>query len=432
MYGSASYLPAMAQYPHFADDEDEYGLKKKPILRGPAITPAPQSQIRSTPASLPSAETDQRPVASRQGPPSIALPDRLSNPTPMDMSRKGVPLPSLPGETGGPHDWSDVEQDRYDKMQGFLRKQPGAGATDQVGRAEFEHMVGGLKRDKNGRIQPEYKRDWKTLGLNLLKGFLQGAAGNAQHPLAAGLGGLATAGITSAISPKAAREYDFETGKRPELEHEIQRQRQLQQTGYEDKKRDLDLRGEEANIEGTQARTAATRAGMKDSDMIRRKQEADIALVEARTQAMRTGKPTYREIENSDGSISTVQVFPDGSMMEIGKSGKAAMGERQITSREEIADKNRLSRENTTKATIQSREKMGQAGIQSREGIAAENRASREKVVSQNQRLGGGPLSGQAKKFSVSREAVAAYAREKGISPAEAEKQFRAKGFDIK
>ncbi len=428
--GLSSILPALGQISPYADEETMNNRKRaSAMLKGPAR--------KEMPAVLPPSGSDQRPIASpaMTGMPAVPAPAVEQVAPRLSMDRTGVPLPTFMGEIGGPREWSPMEQQRYDDTSAYVNKLPGAGATDEIGKAKFEHMMKGVKRDNMNRVMPGMEgMGWKGILGNALRGFAQAASANPNNPLGAGLGGAATAGILSGVSPTQGREYQFEQGEQPRLEREMQRRRQLEKEAYDDKMRDLNIQNAQVGIEGQEARTKATIAGMKDADLLRRKGEAEIGLIQARQKAIETGKPTYQEIEGNDGVIRTYQVFPDGSMAEVGRSGRAAMASQANTSREGIARDNRLSREGMNQANINSRERMGQATIQSREGIAAANRESRERTAaSQGNRLGGGgPLSNQAKKFSVSRAAVEAFAKEKGISPEEAAKRFQNKGYSIK
>ena len=89
----------------------------------------------------------------------------------MDLDRSGVPLPELRGETGGPRDWSPEEEQHYDQMSKYMKGLPGAQGRDPVSQAETDYMIGGMKRDDEGRLKPEFKRDWKQVLGNVLHGI---------------------------------------------------------------------------------------------------------------------------------------------------------------------------------------------------------------------------------------------------------------------
>jgi len=88
-------------------------------------------------------------------------------------------------------------------------------------------------------------------------GFLQGAASNPNDPLAAGIGGAATGGAVSAVSPRTGRAVQFEAIQRPRIEErlaseETQRKKQM---ATEDRARAI--RMDEARIGELQAQTKA-------------------------------------------------------------------------------------------------------------------------------------------------------------------------------
>ncbi len=421
--GLSSILPALGQMSPYADDDELMG-GKKPKLNGPKIN-------KALPTVLPTSKSDQRPVASpaMSGMPAVSAPAVEQVAPRLNMDRTGVALPTFPGEIGGPREWSPMEQQRYDDTSGFVNKLPGAGATDRLGKAKFDAMMEGVKRDNMNRIVPGEMEGlgWKGILGNALRGFAQAASANPENALGAGLGGAATAGIISGISPTEGREYAFDQGEGRKIEREMQRERQLGKEAYEATLRELGIQGaqadldssrartdatragmpdrdtirrrDEAEIEGVQARTKATVAGMKDAELSRRKLQAEIDRINAQTEAFRTGKPTYMDIDNN-GVIQKVQVFPDGTIVPIGKSGKAAIDSQRIQTQKDTADKNRESRERT--------------------------------AAQQRNRLGGGPLSDQSRRFSLSREAAEMYAKEKGISLEQAATIFQKKGITIK
>lgn len=188
-------------------------------------------------------------IAAAREAPRIALPAPPMNPPPktmespfsMDLERRGVPLPALPGESG-PKSYSPMEAARYDYHRARMR-QPGDEKYDGTG---------------------QYKRSGKDILRNTLMGFFQGAAADPRNPLAGGLGGAATAGIGSAISPQGSAEYGFQTQQRPQVERqmadedaELKREQAIQRAkwaGQLDEEKLLSMR---ADREYNQARASA-------------------------------------------------------------------------------------------------------------------------------------------------------------------------------
>src|SRR5262245_14057735 len=102
----------------------------------------------------------------------------------------------------------------------------------------------------------------KSAGL----GFLQAASRDRENPIAAGIGGAATGGAISAISPKTGRAYQFETFERPGIEERLRREEEhrKRQQAEEDRARaitmdELKRREGEAGIANTEAQTRARR-----------------------------------------------------------------------------------------------------------------------------------------------------------------------------
>lgn len=117
---------------------------------------------------------------------------------PLDMDRRNVMLPALPGESG-PKDYSRTEAARYDYHRKRM-KQPGEEGYDGTG---------------------QYKRSGEDIFRNALMGFFQGAASDPRNPLAGGLGGAMVGGAGTAISPQGGAEYSFNTQERPRIEQQM-------------------------------------------------------------------------------------------------------------------------------------------------------------------------------------------------------------------
>lgn len=126
------------------------------------------------------------------------MPTRAEVAPALDMDRRNVMLPGLPGESG-PKDYSRTEAARYDYHRKRM-KQPGEEGYDGTG---------------------QYKRSGKDIFRNAAMGFFQGAASDPRNPLAAGLGGAMVGGVGSTVSPQGSAEYGFNTVERPRLEQQM-------------------------------------------------------------------------------------------------------------------------------------------------------------------------------------------------------------------
>jgi hypothetical protein len=152
-----------------------------PIPRTPPAMAAPTQGIIPTAQQMPG-----------------QMPTRAEVAPPLDMDRRNVMLPALPGESG-PKDYSRTEAARYDYHRKRM-KQPGEEGYDGTG---------------------QYKRSGKDIFRNTLMGFFQGAASDPRNPLAAGLGGAMVGGVGSTVSPQGSAEYGFNTVDRPRLEQQM-------------------------------------------------------------------------------------------------------------------------------------------------------------------------------------------------------------------
>jgi len=95
----------------------------------------------------------------------------------------------------------------------------------------------------------------KTAGL----GFLQGAASNPNDPIASGIGGAATGGLISAVSPNTGRDLQFEMVKRPEIEAEQRRKREQEKADRDKTEAALEMERIIAQTDKTRAETEALR-----------------------------------------------------------------------------------------------------------------------------------------------------------------------------
>lgn len=329
--GGGGILPSIAR-------PDAAMPLRTPDVGGRGILP-----ISPTPFAVEQSNAPITPMLPRPTPPAMAAPTQGIVPTapqmpgqmpsarevapPMDMDRRNVMLPALPGESG-PKDYSRTEAARYDYHRSRM-KQPGEEGYDGTG---------------------QYKRSGKDILRNALMGFFQGAASDPRNPLAAGLGGAMVGGVGSTVSPQGSAEYGFNTVERPRVEQqvadqdaEIKREQAIQRAKWAGKMDEAKLLESQVDTEYRRAQTDATRAGMKDGALIRRKQEADIAATEALAESRRTGRPTKTLIQGDDGAVREVLVYPDGTRVEVGKSGQAAMLDKRMDTWGQISDERNRS-----------------------------------------------------------------------------------------
>lgn len=215
--------PAMARTPGFVPDgAAKAGGMLPSIARPEAMMPLKTPDvggrgmlpISPTPFAVEQSNAPITPLLPRPTPPAMPAPTQGIIPTApqmpgqmptraevapqMDMDRRNVMLPALPGERG-PKEYSRMEAARYDHHRERM-KQPGDEGYDGTG---------------------QYERRGKDIFRNLAMGFFQGAASNPRNPLAAGLGGALVGGGGTAISPGAGAEYDFNMRGRPQMEQRI-------------------------------------------------------------------------------------------------------------------------------------------------------------------------------------------------------------------
>jgi hypothetical protein len=192
---------------------DRYGTKPMPLMDGetpdlpiarrdlpiPAPTPAPSlAELRSPLPSL--RPTPRVTPAAAPAAPRGPVPDLVPE---MDMDRRNLPIPRLPGHAGGPISYNSTDA------------------------AEYDYVMKHAKRDAAGNPTRGFNRDWKTIVQNVLLGASGAMAGAkpGEDPLGRVLGGAIAAGAGSAINPQAGYEFNFNTAQRPKMEAEQARDR---------------------------------------------------------------------------------------------------------------------------------------------------------------------------------------------------------------
>lgn len=182
-------------------------------------------------------------------------------------------------------------------------------------------------------------------------------------------------GILGAADPRAERKLQFEQQIRPQIEQRLGREaadaaynRQQQQQGMADEM-------ERAKLANVQSETQARLGGIKDQDLVRRKTEAEISLSQAREQAALRGTPQRQDLELEDGQIHSILVYPDGSQVDIGASGRAATEKQNRLSREKVAGQTNATRLKTAgmqQSGAYGRAQMEEEGRDRRTGIQQE------------------------------------------------------------
>lgn len=155
----------------------------------------------------------------------------LPTPAPMNMDRRGVPVPAIEGEKGGPKPYTRERAERFDYYNNGILP------PDKMRAAELEYQASqpnNFDSDPNTPgVQP-----W-TLGKRLkaglktgVMGALQGISQAAQNPrnnwrgvLAGGVGGFGAGEAAGAINPEAASSWMFNQTQRPALEAEEAKQK---------------------------------------------------------------------------------------------------------------------------------------------------------------------------------------------------------------
>jgi hypothetical protein len=201
-FGASPYSPRPTPLPRLPSRDD---LPDLPISRGnlpiPSLTPAPSSaELRSAPPILPPARRDL-PLTIPSAPSMTGVADALA--PKMDLDRRNLPIPRLPGHAGEPIPFNSIDAAKYDEV--------------------MKHA----KRDAEGNLTRGFNRDWKTVAQNVLRGaaMAAGSARPGEDIIGRAIGGALAAGAGSAINPQAGYEFAFDVGQRPKMEAELARAR---------------------------------------------------------------------------------------------------------------------------------------------------------------------------------------------------------------
>jgi hypothetical protein len=164
---------------------------------------------------------------------------------------------------------------------------------------------------KDGKVP----RRWQDIAMNALGGAAQGF--QTTGDLSGALGGAIAGGAGTAISPLHGRDFRFRNEQMPRLLEQRAETERLEDRG-------LDVQRRRADMEGVQARTQATIAGMKDAGLERQYRQAQIEKMNAEAQAKLTGKPQkFMEYDPETGLVYESFFYPDGRIERGGQSGGA-------------------------------------------------------------------------------------------------------------
>ena len=361
----------------------------------------------------------------------IPMPERMGPPP---MRREDVAVPQLPGRVGEPRPYDRVTAGGYDYVMG----RPNSYDADPDTEGRQKMGIGG--RLKSG-LKPAL--------IGLLQGMGRADTARGESALARGLGGAAGGFGVGIGDPTSAREWEFQTLHQPGIESQMKREQDEAERVRQRRIGDIEITGKEAEVKGINARTAATIAGTKDAELFRRQQEANIAKTEAQTEAQLRGKDVVKMIPNPQtGELEEIRFFADGTSQVLGKSGQAVLKREGVEAQNQRTDKQIKSREGITDKQIGARKVitgMQQGGANYRAGLSQSGQNQRQK-----ERLGAqygdeaaipyGPPTGAKEKapavgsVPVKRATtgdVNEYAKQRGISPAEARRRFEAKGYRV-
>jgi hypothetical protein len=286
-------------------------------------------------------------------------------------------------------------------------------------------------------------RRWQDIAANSLHGAAMGFQNGGGWQGA--LGGAAAGGVGSAVDPTRARDFRFNQEQVPRMESNRKDTERGQDRGFEMQKRNADLRG-------TEARTAATIAGTKDVELERQSKMSQIAKTNAQAEAIAKGKDVTKMIPNPEtGELEEVRFFADGTSQVLGRSGQAilkregyenqrGMNTERIGSREKIAGNAQRG------AMDRVRVQQGGANWRTTQTQAGQNKRTADKINAQYGDTytpprtpmgpdippqGKAPAVGSVPTKRATAQHVQEYAQKFGVSPEEARKRFEAKGYRV-
>jgi hypothetical protein len=424
--------PSPAYIQNLAGDRGAPALPDLPISRAdisiparplPVPSPAPSfNSIVPAPTTLPDLSPARAVTLAPAAAP--AMPS-LSAPTSgMDLDRRNIPIPQLPGRAGAPVSYNPIEAAKYDAVMSHAKR-------DAEGNL--------LGKDQGGG----FNRSWKTTVQNALRGASMAAAANPRDPLGAALGGAVTAGAGSLINPQAGYEFNFDTGQRPRMEAEAERQRRERAQAMEDvfnqaKIDQIPIQAEHGRLQNEQIRSQID-IGKQNAERQKMLADAQVNYYNAKAEASRTGNPKVTDRVNLiTGEIEKVQVFPDGHEQVVGGSAAAAINRQNIESREKIAGQHEAA------ATNRAGMAQGGANARSQASIAGAKERTQMRIDAADRRQANAagrsklqhpssstPSSTGGPGKTITDAQVRAAAAKKGISEAEGRKRAAALGYTI-
>jgi len=290
------------------------------LLRTPGINPDVQHPLR-------------RPLINRPQA-SPVLDDGLRDDAPM-ATRPRLAVPPAELET------SPATRPRTVAPQADFNPQPALGASrprfaDEYDNTRHEALLG---LDEKAR-QPGGRR--KLALQNALLGALSGIANASRNPhagwremLAGAAGGAGTAGIVSAARPDLGANLNWEMVGRPRYEQERER-RDIESTRVlKRRKGEAELATEESQRRNYEDQmTMRGRESSRQDEELRLRQrqtEQQLKLEQARLEAVQRGTPSRVDLEEDDGTVSTYNIFPDGTQVYLGKAARDLYERRQAT-----------------------------------------------------------------------------------------------------
>jgi hypothetical protein len=236
--GPRALEDAVADAEEAARDSLDLERRNLPLSREslpmPTLTPAPSlAELRSPLPSL--RPTPRVTPAAAPAAPLGAVPDLVPD---LDLDRRNLPIPRLPGHAGGPTPYNPIDA------------------------AEYDFVMRHAKRDAQGALLSKaegggFKRDWKTIAQNVLLGASAAMAGArpGEDPLGRAIGGAVTGGVGSVVNPRAGYEFNFDVGRRPKMESDQARLRAERAAMVDEALRQLKLDELRATVDESRART---------------------------------------------------------------------------------------------------------------------------------------------------------------------------------
>ena len=388
-----------------------FNTSPQPIPANPGLKPtAPKpipggwfgkaKQALSAGAALPDVDEDN---------PQLAMPsfDPLANRMPAvhmpeDPKVEDVPIPALPGRTGGPRPY------------------------DPQIKHEYDYVMSKVPRDEAGNERkPTFGERFKSSLLPALLGAVQGINSPAgqRNPLGGAIGGAGAGFAGGIMDPISARQYEWSQMYKPELD---QQEAHRGQEAEDKRKADEALVNLEARRAGIDLTKAQTDMARTNAEANRAYKESQAELNGAKAKAALTGKPEYTNLV-VNGVPGTYEVFPGKEPRLLGESEKAYLQQQGILSKEKIAGE----RNATSKEIATGRNQTAIQTTEMREGGATHRTVMTQ--AGQNQRAAGKPGGGspvpKGKSSGGIRQSFIDRAVSAGYSRSEAEAEANRRGL---